>query len=145
MATLEELIRRRKAELDLSFRELGQRAVEAGAKGPNWAHLANKRITEFPKVRTINALATALEVTPAEIVLAAGESLGWPPAEIMRAAAAALGVEVKCLEWPPESGQQWLVVSAEDLSPEDEAIIRTGLADATGETTDEVRGRDTTS
>lgn len=150
METLEELIRRRKDELGLSFRKLGELARQAGAPTePNWSHLANKKIQEFPKVRTIHALAAALEVQPAEIVLAAAASLDMSPNEIVRAAAACLdagspmeivlatattlGVEVRFLESPPGSGERWMVVSAEQLHPEDEATIQKGITDTAGE------------
>ncbi|WP_460407300.1 hypothetical protein, partial [Actinophytocola sediminis] len=77
MVTLAELILLRKEQLGLSFRQLGQRAQCNGHETqPNWNHLANRAIQEFPKIRTIHALAVALDVTPEEVAQAALESLG---------------------------------------------------------------------
>jgi mRNA degradation ribonuclease J1/J2 len=123
MATLEELIRQRKGELDLSFRQMGQRAKAAGAEvEPNWSHLANRPLHEFPKARTIRALAHALDVTAEEVAHSALESLG---------------LCAKHSDSIVQPGDRWIVISTEDLSPEDEATIRERVA----EVTDEIRAR----
>jgi hypothetical protein len=123
MATLGELIRQRKEALGLSFRQMGQRAKEAGAKvEPNWSHLANRPLREFPKARTIHALARALDVTPEEVAHAALESLG---------------LAAKHTDSIVQPGDRWIVISTEDLSPEDEATIRERIT----EVTDEIRTR----
>lgn len=115
MATLEELIRQRKEQLGLSFRKLGELAKEAGAPTePNWSHLANKRIREFPKLRTIHALAKALEVTPEEVAQAALESLD---------------LHAKPIGPIVQPGEHWLLVSLENLSPEDVADTRRRIAE----------------
>lgn len=122
MATLEELIQQRKGQLGLTFRQLAQRAVDEGAKGPNWSHLANKRITEFPKVRTIHALAKALEVTPEEVAQAALESLN---------------LHVKTINPIIQPGERWLLVSLEHLSPADVADTRRRIAEIGAEVHDQ--------
>lgn len=113
MATLEELIRQRKEELGLSFRQMGQRAKAGGAEvEPNWSHLANRPLREFPKARTIHALAHSLDVTPEEVAHAALESLG---------------LAAKHADSVVQPGDRWIVISTEDLSPDDEAVIRTAI------------------
>lgn len=124
MATLEELIRRRKAELDLSFRQMGQRAKAAGHPvEPNWSHLTTRSLTEFPKVRTVLALAAALDLPADEVAQAALESIGLKAASVKSMV---------------QDGERWIVVSTEDLSPEDELIIRKKI----DETASQLRGRD---
>ena len=117
--TLGELILRRKNELGLSFRQMGQRAVDAGlaTSQPNWDHLT-KPMDEFPKVRTIHALSVALEVTPWEIVEAASETLGFAP------------IRVTSLD---QLDEQWMVVSTDDLSAEEQDILRKKIVEATAE------------
>jgi hypothetical protein len=115
MTTLAELIRQRKAGLGLSFRQMGQRAVAAGAETePNWSHLANRPLREFPKMRTIYALARALEVSPEEVAQAALESLG---------------LSVKQTDSIGQPGERWIIVSAEGLNPGDETAIRKTISD----------------
>jgi mRNA degradation ribonuclease J1/J2 len=124
MATLEELIRRRKQELGLSFRQMGARAKAAGhSVEPNWSHLANRPLREFPKARTIHTLAHALDVTPEEVAHSALESLG---------------LCAKHSDSIVQPGDRWIVISAENLSPEDEAVIRQKVAEMTAE----LRARD---
>jgi hypothetical protein len=118
--TLGELIRRRKKELDLSFRQMGQRAVDAGLAiaQPNWDHLT-KPIEEFPKMRTIHALAVALEVAPEDIGAAAANSLG---------------LKLTKISLVDRPGEEWTVVSAENLDDEGEQIVGENISKAARET-----------
>lgn len=114
--TLAELIRLRKEQLGLSFRQLGQRAKDAGAAvEPNWSHLANRELTEFPKTKTIHALAAALEVDVDEVVDAVLESIGLRTHRV-----------------PPLAprGDGWIVVFANDLSAEDQEALRAKITGA---------------
>jgi transcriptional regulator with XRE-family HTH domain len=116
MATLGELIRQRKEALGLSFRQMGKRAKDAGAEvEPNWSHLANRPLREFPKARTIHALAHALDVTPEEVAHCALESLG---------------LCAKHTDSIVRPGDRWIVISTDDLSPDDEAVIRKAINEA---------------
>jgi transcriptional regulator with XRE-family HTH domain len=76
--TLSELIKTIKEKRGLSYRQLGDLALQAGgvASAPNFHHLAERSLTEFPKRKTIFALAAALGVEPEEVAYAALESLG---------------------------------------------------------------------
>lgn len=96
--TLGDLITRRKDELGLTFRQLGQRAKAAGATTePNWNHLTNRPIREFPRIKTIRALAAALEVDEDEVTDAALESIGLSRGQP--------GTAIR-------PGERWIMVSA---------------------------------
>lgn len=113
MAALAELIRRRKEDLGLSFRQLGERALACGAPvAPNWSHLTNQQLKRFPEAETVRLLAAVLEVDIDEIVDAVLDDIGLSRKRVV------------------QPGGRWIVISADNLSAEDEAVIRQRITEA---------------
>jgi hypothetical protein len=114
METLSELILRRKTQLGLSFRQLAGKAKDGGAEvKPNWNHLVNRELREFPRLRTLHTLATALEVTPEEVLAAAAVSLGY---------------RVTTLDAAGHPGDRWMAVSHDVLTEDDERAVGKAIA-----------------
>lgn len=121
MATLQELIAKRKAELGLSYRQLGRRAKLAGAATePNFHHLASGPLQEFPKVRTIDSIAAALGVSPEEVADAALESLG------LRSTRIDVPSLVHLHAVP--TGEKWIAISTGNMSPDEIAETENAAA-----------------